>query len=88
MNARRKNISIHPAVLERAADLMGARAINNFSELLATLIREEYDRRQPPPAEDLRIHLAVEELHAATPRKRRSPANAPKSASPAGDPAL
>jgi hypothetical protein len=45
MSAQRKNISLNPEVLERAKAVMAARAISRFSHLLATLIREEYERR-------------------------------------------
>ena len=49
MSRIRTNITIHPGVREQAQAIMDLRKFDEFSDLLATLIREEYDRRIAPP---------------------------------------
>jgi len=44
----RVNISIRKTIQAKAADLMKIRDFDNFSEFLATLIREEHERRHGP----------------------------------------
>ncbi len=43
----RRNVSMPPEVDRRAQAVMRARAYTEYSEFLAALIREEYDRRFP-----------------------------------------
>lgn len=45
----RKNISIDPAILSLAWAVQTRRKIDKVSQLLATLIREEYERCGEPP---------------------------------------
>jgi hypothetical protein len=44
----RKNVSLSLPIEARAQELIRARGFQGMSDLLATLIREEYERRQPP----------------------------------------
>lgn len=44
----RKNISLTQPVEDRAAAIMEARGFNGLSDMIATLVREEYERRHPP----------------------------------------
>jgi hypothetical protein len=44
----RKNISLPDPVVERAQAIMLARGISEFSDLIATLIRESYERMVQP----------------------------------------
>lgn len=74
----RKNISLNEVMEERAQALIRARGFSGLSDLLATLIREEYERRhplglkdslEPPPA------LAVPPNVPVTYRKRKGKTN-------------
>lgn len=44
----RKNISLSAQVEERAKAIIEARGFDGLSDLIAALVREEYERRQPP----------------------------------------
>jgi hypothetical protein len=48
----RKNISLSQQVEERAKAIIEARGFDGLSDLLAALIREEYERRQPPTLQE------------------------------------
>jgi Arc/MetJ-type ribon-helix-helix transcriptional regulator len=48
----RKNVSLSPQIEARASELIQARAFQGMSELIAALIREEYERRHPPTVPD------------------------------------
>jgi hypothetical protein len=44
----RKNISLPEAINDRAKELIAARGFSGLSDLIAVLIREEYERRGSP----------------------------------------
>jgi hypothetical protein len=44
----RKNISLSHSIEERAKRIIEARGFTGLSDLVAALIREEYERRNPP----------------------------------------
>ena len=48
MRHRRKNISLHDEVEKRAEELIRARGFSGLSDLVQSLIREEYERRHAP----------------------------------------
>jgi len=48
----RKNISLSEPIEERAQQLIKARGFSGLSDMLATLIREEYERRHPPTLQE------------------------------------
>lgn len=70
----RVNISIRHSIQAKAAELMRLRDIDNFSEFLATLIREEHERRQGPatfqePPTPYRAGTSGAKGNKGTPRK-------------------
>lgn len=47
--AKRKNISLAPAIIKLGQELQDERGDSDFSAFLTNLIKEERDRRQPKP---------------------------------------
>jgi hypothetical protein len=52
MARQRKSLTFNPDILERAEVLMRARCFDELSEFISALVREEYERRQPPHLAD------------------------------------
>jgi hypothetical protein len=85
--ATRVNVSISPEILRRSDTLMHRRGISKFSHLIATLIREEFDRRIDMPGaqqkdlEQLKAEFeALKLLPSAPPQPQKPPPPRPKQA--------
>jgi hypothetical protein len=67
----RKNISLSSQVEERAKAIIKARGFDGLSDLIAALVREEFERRHPPtivpgaPREPETISSHAEEISSA-----------------------
>ncbi len=73
MASIRKNVTFTQEVLDRAQAVMGVRAIDEFSQYLATLIREEYERRGAPAAPKPSYRAAIKQhLSSAAQARSRS----------------
>lgn len=65
MSAKRKQISLSEQIEARADDIILARGFDGLSDLLATLIREEWERRHtvtiptPSPVPEKVVHAIV-----------------------------
>lgn len=49
----RKNIHLTDPIEARAAEIIRERGFSGLSDMLATLIREEYERRRPPALKEV-----------------------------------
>lgn len=72
----RKGLTLNRRVVEMAEQLMEARGISDFSELVAILIREDYERRYGP--------MRIEAQSMASAMVMNEPAAAPAGAGNAG----
>lgn len=73
----RTTVSLHPALNQMAEELMESRGYNNFSALVADLIRQERDRvtRQASPEKThYRLNENKPRTRARPPPKLRRPA--------------
>jgi hypothetical protein len=80
----RKNLTFWSPVLHRAQKLMEARAISELSELLATLIREDYERRVETSAVTP-LPASISSGGSPVPRRGRIPSSANAAASDSPD---
>lgn len=85
--ADRVNVSINPEILRRADRVMSLRALSKFSHLVATLIREEYDRRVefhpfvPPPPTAQPMNYSSVDGRASDGQRQEAPQSTPHSTS-------
>ena len=66
MSTRRINISLSDKIEQRAKEVIEARGFSGLSDLLAVLIREEYERRHPPA-----LHESPTPYRTAPARRRK-----------------
>lgn len=73
--AQRKNISVDPAIMKRARAIMNVRGISDFSNLIATLVREYYEQKvEAPSIPPITGAIALTESHVPA----KPPLNPPK----------
>ncbi len=64
----RTTVSLHPIINKWAEELMAERGYNNFSAMVADLIRQERDRQQREAAQDA-LSLNDKTAHAKQPKE-------------------
>jgi hypothetical protein len=84
----RKNTTINETIAKFAEAIMNVRGIDEFSDLISVLIREEWERRQPSAAMAERVAQLEAELRAYRSQQTSSQQPAPSASSPAPAPSV